>query len=140
VSAFILAVYAARAGQRSGKIAMVVSGLLLLATIVAMLLYSGWIGLAVAAVATVLVLTWVRSRRVAVVVSGLLLLAVLAFSGWQSGGWLNVAVIAVLAVAAVLVSVWARSRHKPPPGPGRAQREGGSPAATVPPGASGRTS
>ena len=118
-----------------------VSGLLLLATIVAMLLYSGWIGLAVAAVATVLVLTWVRSRRVAVVVSGLLLLAVLAFSGWQSGGWLNVAVIAVLAVAAVLVFVWARSRHKPPPpGPGGAQREGGSPAATVPPGASGRTS
>ncbi len=168
-SAFILAVYAARDGHRSGKIAvrvsgllllatlavtfvftlmngewiglavamavvvavlvlawvlsrriaLVVSGLLLLATIVAMLLYSGWIGLAVAAVAAVLVLTWVRSRRIAVVVSGLLLLAVLAFSGWQSGGWLNVAVIAVLAVAAVLVFVWARSRHKPPPpGPG----------------------
>jgi hypothetical protein len=140
-SAFILAVYAARAGQRSGKIAMVVSGLLLLATIVAMLLYSGWIGLAVAAVVAVLVLAWVRSRMIAVVVSGLVLLAILAFSGWQSGGWLNVAVIAVLAVAAVLIFVWARSRHKPPPpGPGGAQREGGSPAATVPPGTSGRTS
>ena len=38
-SAFILAVYAARAGHRSGKIAVIVSGLLLLATIVLTLLY-----------------------------------------------------------------------------------------------------
>ena len=35
-SAFILAVYAARAGHRSGKIAVVVSGLLLLATLAAL--------------------------------------------------------------------------------------------------------
>ena len=72
-SAFILAVYAARAGHRSGKIALIVSGLLLLATTVVMVLYGGWIGLAVAGVIAALVLAWARSRRIAVVMSGLLL-------------------------------------------------------------------
>jgi hypothetical protein len=95
-SAFILAVYAARAGHRSGK--------------------------------------------VAVVVSGLLLLAILLFSAWKTSGWINVTVIAVMAVVAVLGFAWARSRIKPPPGPDGAQREGGSPADTAPPGASARTS
>ena len=137
-SAFILAVYTARAGHRSGKIAVIVSEPLLLATIVVTLLYGGWIGLAVTAVVAVLVLAWTLSRRIAVVVSGLLLLATLVFSAWQSGGWINVAVIAMTAVLAVLVFVWARSRNKPPPGPDGAQREG-PPAATAPPGASGRS-
>ena len=133
-SAFIAAVYAARAGHRSGTIAMIVSGLLLLATIVATLLFNGeawpaspgWIGVAVAAVIAVLVLVWVLSRRVAVVVSGLLLLATLAFSGWETGGWINVAVIAVMAVVVVLASVWARSRKKPPAGPDGHVARGGS--------------
>jgi len=72
----------------------------------------------------------VLSRRIAVLVSGLLLLALLAFSAWQSGGWINVAVIAVMAVAAVLGFVWVRSRGKPPPGPdsGRPGRSDGSAA------------
>jgi membrane protein implicated in regulation of membrane protease activity len=96
----------------------------------------------VAAVVAVLVLAWVCSRRIAVVVSGLLLLAILLFSAWESGGWINLAVIALMAVVAVLVFSWARSRSNkpPPPGPDGAQREEGSPAATAPPGASGRTS
>ena len=127
-SAFILAVYAARAGHRSGKIAVMVSGLLLLATIVATLLFNGeawpaspgWIGVATAAVVAVLVLVWVFSRRIAVVVSGLLLLATLAFSAWETGGWINVGVIAATAVVGVLVFAWARSRKKPPLGPGGA--------------------
>jgi hypothetical protein len=80
------AVYAARAGHRSGKIAVIVSGLLLLATIVLMLLYGGWIGLAATAVAAVLVLAWVLSRRIAVVVSGLLLLATLASPRGRTAG------------------------------------------------------
>jgi hypothetical protein len=126
-SAFILAVYAARAGHRSGKIALIVSGLLLLATMVVMVLYGGWIGLAVAAVIAALVLAWARSRRIAVVMSGLLLLATLSFSAWQSGGWINVAGIAGMAVVAVLVFAWARSRHKPPPGPDGTQRKKGPP-------------
>ena len=88
-SAFILAVYTARAGHRSGKIAVIVSEPLLLATIVVTLLYGGWIGLAVTAVVAVLVLAWTLSRRIAVVVSGLLLLATLVFSAWQSGGWIE---------------------------------------------------
>jgi hypothetical protein len=121
-SAFILAVYTARAGHRSGKVAVVVSGLLLLATIVATLLFNGeawpaspgWFGVAVAAVIVMLVLAWVRSRRIAMVVSGLLLLATLAFSAWHSGGWVNVAVIAVMALVAVLGFAWVRSRNKPP--------------------------
>ena len=147
-SAFILAVYAARAGHRSGKIAVIVSGLLLLATIVATLLFNGetwpaspgWIGVAVAAVVAVLVLVWVLSRRIAVVVSGLLLLATLAFSAWETGGWINAGVIVAMAVVAVLVFAWARSRKKPPFGPGGAQREGGSAATSAPPGTSGRPS
>jgi len=122
-SAFILAVYAARAGHRSGKIAVIVSGLLLLATLVVLTLVFWWVGLPVTAVVAVLVLAWVRSRRIAVAVSGLLLLAILAFSGWLSGGWINVAVIAVMAVVTVLVFAWARSRNKPPPGPDGAQGE-----------------
>jgi hypothetical protein len=113
--AFILAVHAARAGHRSGKIAVMVSGLLLLATIVVILMHGGWADLAVAAVIAVLVLAWVRRRRIAVALSGLLLLATLAFSAWQSGGWINVAGIAVMAVVAVLVFAWARARHKLPP-------------------------
>ena len=138
-SAFILAVHAARAGHRSGKIAVIVAGLLLLATIVLTLLYGGWIGLAVVAMVVVLVLAWVRSQRIAVVASGLLLLAILLFSAWLYGGWINVAVIAVMAVVVVLVLAWAHSRNKPPPAPDGAPGEGGSPAATAPPGASGRT-
>lgn len=123
-SAFILAVYAARAGHRSGKVAVVVSGLLLatiVVTVVFALMNGKWIGQAVtmAVVAAVLVLAWVLSRKIGVVVSGLLLLALLVFSAWHSGGWVNVAVIAVTAVAVVLVSAWVRSRGKPPPGPDR---------------------
>jgi hypothetical protein len=45
-----------------------------------------------------------------------------------------------MAVVAVLGFAWVRSRNKPPPGPDGAQREDRSPAATVPPAASGRTS
>jgi len=139
-SAFILAVHAARAGHRSGKIAVIAAGLLLLATIVVTLLYGGWIGLAVTAVVAVLVLAWVRSRRTAVAMSGLVLLVTLTFGAWQSGGWINVAMITVMAVVAVLVFVWARFRNKPPPGPNGAQREEGSPAATAPPGTQRRGS
>ncbi len=108
--AFVLAVYAARAGQRSGKIAVIVSGLLLLATLVFLTLVYWWIGLPVTGVVAVLVLAWVLSRRIAVVVSGLLLLAILLVSAWFSGGWIDVAVIAVMAVVAVPVFAWARSR------------------------------
>jgi hypothetical protein len=110
--AFILAVYAARAGHRSGKIAVMVSGLLLLATLVVLTWAYWWAGLPVTAVVAVLVLAWVLFRRIAVVVSGLLLLAVLLVSAWLSGGWINVAVIAVTAVVAVPVFAWARSRIK----------------------------
>jgi hypothetical protein len=122
-SAFILAVYAARAGHRSGEVAVVVSGLLLLATVVVTVVFAlmngEWIGQAVAmaAVAAALVLAWVLSRRIAGVVSGLLLLALLAFSAWHSGGWINVAVVAVTAVVVVLGFAWVRRRGKPPPGP-----------------------
>jgi hypothetical protein len=136
-SAFILAVCAARAGHRSGRIAVLVSGLLLLATLVSLTLVSWWVGLSVTGLAAVLVLTWVRSRRMAMMVSGLLLLAMLLFSAWKTGGWINVTGVAVVAVVAVLVFAWARSRIKPPPGPDGAQREERSPA---PPDASGRTS
>jgi hypothetical protein len=138
--AFILAVYAARAGHRSGKIAVTVSGLLLLATLVVLTLVYWWVGLPVTGVVAVLVLAWVLSRKIAIVVSGLLLLAILLVSAWLHGGWTNVAVIAVMAVVALLVFVWARSRNKPTPGPDGAQREEESPAGTAPPGASGRTS
>jgi hypothetical protein len=139
-SAFILAVSAARAGHRSGKIAVIISGLLLLATLSFLTWAYWWAGLPVTGVVAVLVLAWVCSRRIAVVVSGLLLLAILLFSGWKTGGWINAAGIAVMAVVAVLVLAWVRSRHKPPPGPGGAQREERFPAATAPPAASGRTS
>ena len=115
-SAFILGVYAARAGHRSGKIAAIVPGLLFLGTIVVTLLYGGWIGLGVVAVAAMLVLAWVLFRRIAVLVSGLLLLGILLCSAWLHGGWINVAGIAVLAMVTVLVFAWARSRNKPPPG------------------------
>ena len=108
--AFILAVYTARAGHRSSKIAMIVSGLLLLATLVVLTLVYWWVGLPVTGVVAVLVLAWVLSRRIALVVSGLLLLAVLLVSAWFSGGWIKVAVIAVMAVVAVPVFAWARSR------------------------------
>ena len=135
-SAFILAVHVARAGHRSGRIAVIVSGLLLLATIVCMLLYGGWIGLAVTAVVALLVLAGVRSRRIALVGAGVLL-AALVFSLMGSGGRITLAVIAVIAV---LVFAWVHSRNKPlPPGPDGAQAEEGSPADSAPPGASGRT-
>jgi hypothetical protein len=136
-SAFILAIYAARAGHRSGKIAVPMSGLLLLATLVFLTVVYWWVGLPVTGVVAVLVVAWLRSRKIAVVVSALLFLALLLFSAWLSGGWINVAGIAVMAVVAVLVFAWARSHIKPPPGPDGAQRKGRSPAL---PGASGRTS
>jgi hypothetical protein len=56
-TAVVLAVRAARAGYRSGRIVVVVSGLLLLATLVLRLLL-GWIGLVVVAVVAVLVFVW----------------------------------------------------------------------------------
>ena len=133
-TAFILAIYAARAGHRSGKIAVVVSGLLLLATLVVLTLVYWWVGLPVTGVVAVLVLAWVLSRKIAVVVSGLLLLATLLVSAWLYGGRINVAVIAVTAVAAGVGFAWVRSRNKPPPGPDGAQREVGPPAAGTPPG------
>ena len=138
--AFILAIYAARAGHRSGKIAMIVSGLLLLAALVILTLTYWWVGLPVTGVASVLVLAWVLFRKIAVVVSGLLLLAILLVSAWLSGGWINAAVIAVTAAVAVLVFAWVRSRNKPPPGPDGARHENRSPTATTPPTASGQTS
>ena len=61
-AAVVLAIHAARAGQRSGRIAVVVSGLLLLATIVVLTLVTWWIGLAVTAVVAVLVFAGARSR------------------------------------------------------------------------------
>ena len=137
--AFILAIYTARAGHRSGKIAVMVSGLLLLATLVVLTLVYWWVGLPVTGVVAVLVLAWMLSRKIAVAVSGLLLLALLLVSAWLYGGWINVAVIAVLAVAAVLGFAWVRSHIKPPPGPDGAQREEGSPATAAPPAAPGRT-
>lgn len=120
--AFILAVCTARAGHRSGKIAVIVSGLLLLATLAVLTLTYWWVGLPVTGVVAVLVLAWVLRRRIAVVVSGLLLLALLLVSAWLDGGWVNVAGIAATAVAAVLVFAWARSHIKPPPGPDGIQR------------------
>jgi membrane-associated HD superfamily phosphohydrolase len=110
--AFILAVYAARAGHRSGKIAVIASGLLLLATLVVLTVVYWWVGLPVTGVVAVLVLAWVLSRRIAVVLSGLLLLAILLVSAWLSGGWINVAVIAVIAVVSVPVFAWLRSHFK----------------------------
>ncbi len=60
-TAVILAVQAARAGHRSGRILVVVSGSLLLATLVLTLLV-GWLGLVVAAAVAVLVAAWARPR------------------------------------------------------------------------------
>jgi len=64
--AFILAVYAARAGHRSGKIAVIVSGLpLLVILLVSAWLSGGWINAAVIAVMAVIavpVFAWARSR------------------------------------------------------------------------------
>ena len=61
-AAVVLAVWAARAGYRSGRIAVAVSGLLLVVTLFLTLLL-GRIGLIMAAVAAVLVLAGVRSRN-----------------------------------------------------------------------------
>lgn len=61
-TAVVLAVKAARAGHRSGRIAVIVSGSLLLASLVLTLLL-GRIGLIVVAVVTVLVLVWARPRN-----------------------------------------------------------------------------
>jgi uncharacterized membrane protein YhaH (DUF805 family) len=61
-TAVVLAVRTARAGHRSGKVAMAVSGSLLVATLVLTLLL-GRIGLIVAAVVTVLVFIWARPRN-----------------------------------------------------------------------------
>lgn len=60
-TAVVLAVWAARAGHRSGRIAVVVSGLLLLATLVLALLL-GWIGLVVFAVVAVSAFLGARCR------------------------------------------------------------------------------
>ncbi len=61
-TAVILAVRAARAGHRSGRIALAVSGSLLLATLFLTLLL-GWLGLVVTAVVVMLVLVWARPRN-----------------------------------------------------------------------------
>ncbi len=61
-TAVVLAVKAARAGHRSGRITVVVSGSLLVATLFLTLLL-GWIGLVVTAVVAVLVLAWARPRN-----------------------------------------------------------------------------
>ncbi len=60
-TAVVLAVQTARAGHRSGRIAEMVSGSMLLTTLVLTLLL-GWIGLVVVAVVAVLVFVWVRPR------------------------------------------------------------------------------
>jgi hypothetical protein len=68
---------------------------------------------------------------IAVVVSGSLLLATLVLTLL-----LGRIGLVVVAEVAVLVFVGSRSRNKPsPPGSDNVQREGGSPAATTPPGA-----
>ncbi len=58
-AAVVLAVRAARAGQRSGRTAVVLSGSLLLVTLVLTLLLGG-VGLIIVAVVTVLVFVWAR--------------------------------------------------------------------------------
>ena len=60
-TAVVLAVWAVRAGHRSGRIAVVVSGLQLLATLVLALLL-GWIGLVVFAVVAVSAFLGARCR------------------------------------------------------------------------------
>lgn len=61
-TAVVLAVQAARAGHRSGRIAEMVSGSLLVATLLLTLLL-GWIGLVVTVVVTALVFAWARPRN-----------------------------------------------------------------------------
>ena len=61
-TAVVLAVRAARAGHRSGRIAELVSGSLLVATLFLTLLL-GRIGLVVTAVVAVLVFAWARPRN-----------------------------------------------------------------------------
>lgn len=61
-TAVVLAVHAARAGHRSGRIAEMVSGSLLVATLFLTLLL-GWIGLVVTAVVAALVLVQARPRN-----------------------------------------------------------------------------
>ena len=58
-TAVVLAVRAARAGIRSGRIAVTASGSLLFATCVLTLLL-GWTGLIVVAVVTMLIFAWAR--------------------------------------------------------------------------------
>ena len=126
--AVVLAVYAARAGHRSGKVAVVVSGLLLLAALVFLTLVYWRIGLPVTGVVAVLVLAGVRSRRIAVPVFGSLLLVTLSFIivPW----WIGKVVTAVIAVP---VFFWVRSRSKPrPPGPDGVPFEEGTPTVTAP--------
>lgn len=60
-TAVVLAVKAARAGRRSGRIALAVSGSVLAATLFLTLLL-GWIGLVVTAVVALLVFAWARPR------------------------------------------------------------------------------
>jgi hypothetical protein len=136
-AAVVLAIHAARAGHRSGRIAVVVSGLLLLATIVALTLVTWWIGLAVTAVVAALVFAGARSSsRIVLAVCGWLLLATLVITWlpWPIG-------LVAIAVLAVAVFIQARSRNKPPPpGPDGAQHGEGPPAAPAPPGAYGRPS
>ena len=127
--AVVLAVHAARAGHRSGKVAVVVSGLLLLAALVFLTLAYWWIGLPVTGVVAVLILAGVRSRRIAVAVFGSLLVVTLSFIivPW----WIGKVVTAVIAVP---VFFWVRSRSKPrPPGPGGVPYEEEPHAVTAPP-------
>jgi len=135
-AAVVLAIHAARAGHRSGRIAVVVSGLLLLATIVVLTLVTWWIGLAVTAAVALLVIAGARSSsRIALAVCGWLLLAtpVVTWLPWRIG-------LVAIAVVALAVLIQARFRNKPPPGPDGAQHEEGSPAAPTQPGTSGRPS
>ena len=127
--AVVLAVHAARSGHRSGKVAVVVSGLLLLAALVFLTLVYWWIGLPVTGVVAVLVLAGVRSRRIAVAVFGSLLVVTLSFIivPW----WIGKVMTAVIAVP---VFFWVRSRSKPrPPGPDGVAYEEGPHALTAPP-------
>ncbi len=62
VVAVVLAVQAARAGHRSGRRAVLVSGTLLLVTLALALLLVPLIGLTAVAVITVLVIVWARTR------------------------------------------------------------------------------
>ena len=131
--AVVLAVYAARAGHRSGRIAVMVSGMLLLGALVFLTLAYWWIGLPVTGVVAVLVLAGVRSRKIAVAVFGSLLLVTLCFIivPWWPGK-------VVTAAIAVPIFIWVRSRSKPrPPGPDGVPPDGGPHTVAAPPQASG---